>query len=102
MEYYKTMKADALRPNRGRSAFAGTTKVAVFNAEGEIFAVKNFCPHAGAALAPGKMDGPVVECPRHKWRFNVETGSCLTNPMFEVRRYPVKIEDGYIWVGIEG
>jgi 3-phenylpropionate/trans-cinnamate dioxygenase ferredoxin subunit len=100
LEFFKTMKVDAVPKGRGRSGFAGTTKVAIYLVDGQFYAIKNFCPHAGAALAVGRMDGPVVECSRHQWKFNVQTGACLTNGMFTVQNYPTKVEDGYVWVGI--
>ena len=101
LQFFKVARPDAVREGRGRSVFAGTTRVALFRVDGEIYAVKNFCPHAGSALAPGRVNGLTVECPRHGWRFNLADGRCLTNKMYSIPCYPTKIEDGWVWVGLQ-
>ena len=92
--------ADKFEEGRSRLAFAGTLKVFVLRIEGQLYATRNSCPHAGASLGHGDVEGKLVTCPRHDWRFNVETGACLTNPIFELTQYPVEIRDGALWVEV--
>jgi nitrite reductase/ring-hydroxylating ferredoxin subunit len=73
----------------------GGTELALYNVEGEFFAIENFCPHRGAPLADGIICGHVVECGWHGWRFDVRTGRCLTTDD-HVESYEVVIEEGWI------
>jgi nitrite reductase/ring-hydroxylating ferredoxin subunit len=49
--------------------------VAVAKVGGDLFAFDNTCPHAGAPLGDGFLDGFLVECPFHAGRWDVRTGS---------------------------
>ena len=45
--------------------------------EGKYYVVQNKCPHFGGDLSKGKLEGPIVTCPRHGSRFNVIDGSVV-------------------------
>ena len=78
-----------------------TIPVAVFRLEDGFYAIEDTCSHQGASLAFGDLEGSVVACPRHGARFNVRTGATMSLPAVGgVRSYPVKIEDGQVFVGI--
>ncbi len=99
-KFFKVLEADQIAEGEGLVVRAGIKKVALFKYEGEIYAIQNFCPHAGGSLGLGEFSNGVVRCPRHSWGFDVKTGACRTNPRYNTRRYPTRIEDGYILVGV--
>ena len=77
-------------------------------AGGEPFALRNICPHRGVPLTYGRLDGDVVECCYHGWRFDKD-GRCTEIPsladgqnfdlaQISVRRYACREVQGYIWV----
>ncbi|MGE5193504.1 MAG: precorrin-3B synthase, partial [Deltaproteobacteria bacterium] len=71
---------------------------ALFRIDGRVHAIDNVCPHEGAPLAQGEISGGVVTCPWHGWTFNACTG-CSINPAGnDVKSYPVKIEEGRIFI----
>ena len=101
MKFVDTIKVSDLEPGTSLSIeLEGGHGVALFNVEGEIFALDNTCPHAGGPLGDGTLDGEVVECPWHGWKFNVRTGHRVKNPAEEWRvpSYPVRVENGFIQV----
>ena len=63
--------------------------VAVFRRGDRLCAIENVCPHAGASLADGVLDGDEVLCPLHGFRFNVTTGACATDPILRVKTFGV-------------
>ncbi len=63
-----------------------------------IHAVDGVCPHRGAQLVSGVLEGKAVVCPWHDWAFDVETGCGLTNPMSNLAKYDVSVRDGQIVV----
>lgn len=99
-KFFKVLAADKLAEGEGQEVRAGLKKVAIFRHEGEIYAIQNFCPHAGGPLGLGEFSNGVVRCPRHYWGFDVKTGACRTNPRYSARQYPTRVEDGYILVGV--
>ena len=58
--------------------------IALFNVDGTFYAMDNSCPHAGGPLGEGKVNGGIVECPWHGWRFDIRTGTRVENQNFEV------------------
>ena len=73
-------------------AVAGTT-IGVFNVAGSFYALANECPHAGASLAHGIVEGETVLCRIHHWRFSLRDGTFLdeNKPQCNVRSFPVRV-----------
>ena len=74
----------------------GGEPVALFNVAGEIRAVQNTCLHRGGPLAEGELDGDLVTCPWHGWRYDIVSGECRNNPAAQLKTYEVKVENGEI------
>ena len=68
---------------------------------GQIFAIDNRCPHMGCAFSDGTLDGFIIICPCHDWRFNLKTGQYQDEPSIKLTKYEWKIVSGKIWVKIE-
>lgn len=75
-------------------------RIAVFNLDGEFYAIEDVCTHDGGPLVEGEiLDGGQVECPRHGARFDIRTGEALSMPAFEpTPSYEVQVEGGDIYV----
>ncbi len=90
-------RVEDLPPGRGATVeLASGAELALYNVGGRFYAIENFCPHRGAPLADGNLCGATVECDWHGWRFDLQTGACLTRPDAQVESYEVRIEDGLI------
>ena len=74
--------------------------VGVFNLNGEFFALDNQCPHAGASLAHGEIEGDTVSCRIHYWRFSIRDGKYLDNgpPGKDARTIPVRVVGNQVQV----
>lgn len=70
-------------------------ELALYNINGEFYAIDNFCPHKGAPLAEGNLCEHVIECDWHGWQFDVRTGECLT-VREKIETYEVLVEDGVV------
>jgi nitrite reductase/ring-hydroxylating ferredoxin subunit len=82
-----------------RFELPGGDELAVFNVNGEFYAIENSCPHKGAPLSEGAVCGHVVECGLHGWQFDVRTGECLT-VRERIRSYALRVEDGLVLVEV--
>ena len=76
--------------------------------EGEIFALRDFCPHRGVPLSYGKFDGAEIECCYHGWCFD-KGGQCTKVPSLteedkvdisriKATSYPCREQGGVVWV----
>ncbi|MHB2019417.1 MAG: Rieske (2Fe-2S) protein [Candidatus Xenobia bacterium] len=70
--------------------------VAVFNLDGEFYAIDNLCPHRGGPLGDGWVEHGVVTCPWHGWEFEIKTGQSTAFDHLCQAVYPVRV------VGDEG
>lgn len=91
-EFVKVGELKDFQGSRGRAVDLGGVRVAVFRSGGSFVAFTDACPHMGASLADGRLQGDHVECAWHGWRYDVRTGqndfkkwACLTV-------YTVKVE----------
>jgi len=64
----------------------------------EIHAVEGTCPHRGAQLAQGRLEGTTVVCPWHDWEFDVQTGCGTTNPMSSLKKFQVDVRSGQVYL----
>ena len=90
--------AGELGPGEGRVVDVEGRSVALFNVDGRYYAIDNTCPHRGGPLGEGDLDGAVVACPWHAWRWDVTTGANVNNPAVKLPCYPVTEEGGGIFV----
>ncbi|GAA2343244.1 bifunctional 3-phenylpropionate/cinnamic acid dioxygenase ferredoxin subunit [Streptomyces kunmingensis] len=73
--------------------------IAVFHAEGELYAIDDTCTHQDASLSAGWLEGCQVECPLHEASFDLRTGHPTCLPARRpVRTHQVTVEDGVIHV----
>lgn len=102
MEATRTKVASAAEvpAGTGRVVEAGGRLLALFNVNGRFYAIDNTCLHRGGPLGEGDLEGPVVTCPWHAWRWDVTTGASVNNPAVRVACFPVTVEDGQVFVEI--
>lgn len=89
--YYRVASVCEIPPGTGRLVEVAGEEVALFNFNGEYYAISDLCPHRGASLAEGFLDGGKVFCPWHCFDFDLKTGECATVSSLRVRPYEVKI-----------
>ncbi|MCR6496963.1 non-heme iron oxygenase ferredoxin subunit [Thermomonas sp. S9] len=77
------------------------TAIVVFNLDGDLYALEDRCSHEDFELSAGHFDATSgdVECVLHGARFDVRDGRALCAPAYEpVARFPVKVENGGVYV----
>ena len=73
--------------------------IAIFrNAEDEVFALHDKCPHKGGPLSQGIVYGRTVACPLHSTNINLEDGHAVAPDTGCTRSFPIKIENGEVFV----
>lgn len=76
---------------------------ALFRLEEGVYALDDVCSHEYSRLSEGEIWDDEVYCPKHGSRFEIRTGEVRSFPAFQpVNTYPVKIDDGHIYIDIGG
>ena len=98
-EWIDVAASDALAPGDYEVVDYEDTLIAVFNIDGELYAIEDICTHDGEELTGGPIDGSQIICPRHGARFCLRPGAALTPPAYEpVATFPVRVSDGRVQV----
>ena len=75
--------------------------IAVFrNAEDEVFALEDRCPHKGGPLSQGIVYGRKVACPLHNWNIQLEDGNAVAPDQGCAKSFPVKVENGEVFLQV--
>lgn len=93
-EYVSVAKTGEIPVGEGRAFTVKGRRIAVFFKDDNYFALNDFCPHMGASLAEGYVDGTGVICPWHAWKFCIQSGDWLDNPKSKVKTesFAVRVE----------
>jgi nitrite reductase/ring-hydroxylating ferredoxin subunit len=90
-----------LQPGQCKVVQAGERELALANVDGKFHCVDNVCPHRGGPLGEGNLDGTVITCPWHGWRFDVCTGVSPVIPTAKVDKFDVVVEGNDIKVKVD-
>jgi len=92
--------ADAVAADKPIVFTAGAVRVIVIRSRGGLRAFRNACGHVGLPLDRGICDieAGTITCPWHGFRFDSESGACLTAPQCHLDPLPLRVTDGVVWV----
>lgn len=104
--WFKAAPITKFPKNGGACIKYKNKQIAVFNftRESKWYACQNLCPHKMEMVLSRGMIGedmgtPKIACPLHKNTFSLETGENLNGSIDAIATYPVKIEDGFVYIG---
>ncbi|MEM6318791.1 MAG: nitrite reductase small subunit NirD [Bacteroidota bacterium] len=105
-DWFKAASVSAFPNNGGACIKYKGKQIAVFrfDRKNKWYACQNLCPHKMEMILSRGMIGDEagvakVACPLHKRTFSLETGENLNGDLPAIAVYPVKIEDGFVFVG---
>ena len=97
-EFVTVAKLEDIPEGEARSFDIEDRIIAILKRDDQLYAMDDMCPHMGASLSAGYVEGTVVACPWHAWRFDFCDGTWCDNPRMKIDTFPVRIEDGAIQV----
>jgi nitrite reductase/ring-hydroxylating ferredoxin subunit len=68
--------------------------------EGELFAFAPFCPHAFGPLHLSEVNGTIISCPLHGWRFDLRNDGREIHGYRPLIMYEVAVDHGSISVAM--
>lgn len=102
--WYPAVRSNAVRRARLRSFELGNRRIAIYRDEsGCVHAIDARCPHLGADLTQGTVEGDALRCAFHGWCFGAD-GVCRDAPGHRhapdrrARTYPTEERWGLVWI----
>ncbi len=104
--WFKAAAVSKFPKNGGACVKYKDKQIAVFNftREGTWYACQNLCPHKMEMVLSRGMIGeehgePKIACPLHKNTWSLKTGEHLNGDMNTLATYPVKLDNGFVYIG---
>ena len=86
------------------TATGEATEVIVVNAGQRLSAYRNECAHEALPLNNAVLDlsNNTLTCPWHGFCYDASSGECLSAPGAQLEQLPLRVDDGDVWVRVEG
>lgn len=88
-------------PGAAMETVVGDKIVALFNVDGDLYAIDGVCPHQGGPLGKGTLQGCIVSCAWHGWQFDVTNGQHQASATLHHPTYRTRVDEQGVWVDIE-
>lgn len=109
-------KTKEVPPGTRKIVTVENREIGIFNIHGELFAIRNICPHRTGPLCKGRTrplvvsqgdlniayerEDEIIKCPWHQWEFDIKTGHSITDDNLRVRTYKVEVENDTILIDL--
>jgi len=101
MTWIKAANTSDIKEGNGKELNINGQRIALFFSNNKYYAIEALCRHQDGSLAPGKIEGEIVECPLHFWHYNIRTGDLLDYMEgVKLNTYPVEIRKDEIYLDI--
>jgi nitrite reductase (NADH) small subunit/3-phenylpropionate/trans-cinnamate dioxygenase ferredoxin subunit len=98
--YQSVAQVGEIPEGQGRVFEVKDRLIAVFQDNGQFYAIDDACPHQGAPLSDGIVFDKSVTCTWHGWRFSLEDGRHLDGSRCRVATYPVRVHEGMVQIAV--
>jgi len=100
-QFVKVAGTDEIAAGSIKQIEVNGKSLALFNLDGNYYAIGNECTHRGGPLAEGYVVGESVTCPWHGAQFNVKTGAVEGSPAAQpVAKYNVRVQGNDVEVEV--
>jgi nitrite reductase/ring-hydroxylating ferredoxin subunit len=102
-EAVRVSRLEELVAGQPRLVEVNGVRVVLARVGDSVYACGEVCVHQGGPLSEGTLSGARLACPWHGWQFDMRTGNCLMPTRGgAVPSYPVRIDEGEVWVDLNG
>lgn len=102
MTFAKAAELDDLWAGELKGVVVAGRRVLLIRDGERVAAYEDRCAHLGVPLSQGRLEGTVLVCAAHEWRYDAATGKGVNPDSVCLRRFEVKIEGGQVWVDVDG
>ncbi|MBS1793848.1 MAG: NifU family protein [Acidobacteria bacterium] len=98
--WIETLAVEEVPAGKMKCFQSETANILLVNIDNRLNAYRNECPHQGLPLDGGMLEAEegLLTCPWHGFKFDATSGECLTAPAAQLESFPLRIENGRIFV----
>jgi nitrite reductase/ring-hydroxylating ferredoxin subunit len=100
MTFHSVMPLDELWLGDMVGRVIDGTKVLILRIEDDVFAYEDRCAHLGVSLSEGTLEGSVLTCSAHRYKYDARSGEGINPKAAQLRAFEVKIDAGQVWVDV--
>ncbi len=100
MPLVKVANVSDLKDGQAKAVIANGQAIALYNVNGKFYATTGTCPHRGGSLGEGYLEGEVITCPLHGWKFDVKTGTMVTMPTVKIETHNVVVQGNDVMIEV--
>ena len=82
------------------SGYINGRKLLLVHWNNNLHALEEHCPHHGASMVGGEVDDGCLVCPRHRYRYDLETGRGRQPDGGNAAVYPIDVRNDVVYVGV--
>lgn len=97
-DYVTVARVDEIPPGTVKAVRAGDDAFALANYDGSFYATQAACLHLEGPLGEGRLEGPLLACPWHGWRYDVRTGLNDFDHAIQLETFEVRVEGDQVQV----
>jgi len=98
MVYQRVAELDDLWSGEKLGLLVGGRPVILIRLDDVVYAYTDACLHKRARLSEGSLRDGRLRCGAHAWEYEVTTGACVNPKGRALRRYPVELREGGVWI----
>ena len=99
VEWIRAARAEEIDGDGPHALSADGVDLVAVRAGGAVRVFEGRCPHQGALLGEGELDGGTLVCRNHRWRFDAVTGARDGGPEC-LRSCPSELRGAELWVDV--
>jgi Fe-S cluster biogenesis protein NfuA/nitrite reductase/ring-hydroxylating ferredoxin subunit len=91
---------DAVKDGEAYRLDSDSTSILIIRLDQKLMAYRNQCAHQALPLDGGLIDrlNGTLTCPFHGFCYDARSGECLSAPQAQLEAFPLRIQDGIIWI----
>lgn len=78
----------------------GKQRVVIARLKDNLYAFDALCPHAQGPMEHSEIEGAIVSCPLHAWRFDLDKSGCELHGYRNLATYPVRVDEGQVFLAL--
>ncbi|ORA37239.1 glutamate synthase-related protein [Mycobacterium aquaticum] len=87
-----------LPENTPHTVVAAGVDVVLVRRGDAVSALHGRCAHRGALMADGRIEGDLLVCGVHGWRYEIDSGISPVNPSVALASFPAWVADGSVYL----
>lgn len=99
-EWVKVAEVSQIPPSASKRVEVRGLAIALFNLDGQFYALEDTCPRDEGSLSQGDLFGDLVQCPVEACKYELATGNCITFDA-QVQAFEVSVEGSEVKIKLE-